>query len=313
MKNLLMLAIASVFIFSSCTNNNNNPVNTETIPKAPVLTSPIDASAGIAVIPNLTWNASSGASSYTLQVSTNSSFSTLIYNQGGLTNPARQVTSLNPLSIYYWRVNAANTAGTSVWSEIWSFTTTGPSPDVPILTSPTNKSTINSAPLTLSWIVSNGAVSYTLQVSADSLFTTLVYNQSGIITLSKQVTGLVASTYYWRVSATNNNGSSAWSNFWSITTVSPSSPSLSSPVNGAVSQPVSLSLSWSASGGATGFNLQVSLNSSFTSFVINQIGLTSLNQQISGLSAQTTYYWRVSAINSYGTSGWSDTWIFTTQ
>jgi hypothetical protein len=313
MKNLLMLAIASVFIFSSCTNNNSNPVNAETIPQAPVLTSPVDASAGIAVIPTLTWNASSGASSYTLQVSTNSSFSTLIYNQGGLTNPAKQVTSLNPLSIYYWRVNAANTAGTSVWSEIWSFTTTGPSPDVPILTSPTNKSTINSAPLTLSWIVSNGAVSYTLQVSADSLFTTLVYNQSGIITLSKQVTGLVAATYYWRVSATNNNGSSAWSNFWSITTVAPSSPSLSSPVNGAAGQPVSLSLSWSASGGATGFNLQVSLNSSFTSLVINQIGLTSLNYQISGLSALTTYYWRVSAINSYGTSGWSDTWIFTTQ
>jgi predicted phage tail protein len=196
---------------------------------------------------------------------------------------------------------------------VWSFTTSGPSPDIPVLTSPTNKTTINSAPLTLSWIVSNGAVSYTLQVSLDSLFTNFVYNQSGIVTLSRQVTGLIASTYYWRVSATNINGSSGWSNVWSITTIAPTSPSLSSPINGAIAQPVSLGLSWSASGGATGFNLQVSLNSSFTNFVLNQSGLTSLNQQISGLSAQTTYYWRVSAVNSYGTSGWSDTWTFTTQ
>lgn len=313
MKRLLMLALFTIFIFNSCTNNNSNPANTDTIPLAPVLSSPIDASSGIAVIPNLNWNSSIGAASYTLQVSANSSFSTFAYNQSGLTNTTQQVSSLNPLTIYYWRVSATNTAGTSGWSTAWSFTTTGPSPDAPVLSSPLNGTTTNSSPLSLIWIANGGATSYTLQVSGDSLFTSFVYNQSELTTSSQQLTGLTASTYYWRVAATNNNGTSGWSKVWNITTLAPTAPALSSPINGATAQSVSPVLRWSASGGATSFTLQVSVNSSFTSFVYNQSGLTSLNQQVTGLTAQTKYYWRVSASNDYGPSGWSDTWSFTTQ
>jgi predicted phage tail protein len=312
MKKLLMLALFTIFILNSCTNNSSNPLNTDTIPGAPTLLSPTDASSGIAVIPSLSWNASSGAASYTLQVSANSSFSTFVYNNSGLTNTTQQVNGLNPLTLYYWRVSATNTAGTSGWSTAWSFTTTGPSPAAPVLLSPLNGTTTNSSPL-LIWIASSGATSYTLQVSVDSLFSSFAYNQDSLTSSSQQLTELTASTYYWRVAATNNNGTSGWSNVWHITTLAPTAPALSSPINGATAQLLSPLLSWSASGGATSFTLQVSLNSSFTSFVYNHSGLTSLNQQVTGLTAQTKYYWRVSASNSYGTSGWSDTWSFTTQ
>jgi hypothetical protein len=313
MKTLLILSLLSILIFTSCSNNNSNPVNTAPIPSAAILLSPGDASTAITVTPNFTWNASSGATSYKLQVSVNSSFSSFVYNQGGLTNLSQQISGLDPLSIYYWRVNASNNAGTSDWSTVWSFTTTGPSPIVPVLSSPVNNSTIYSAPLSLTWIASSGATSYTLQVSLNSSFTSFVYNQTGLTTLSQQVTGLTASTYYWRISANNNYGQSGWSIVWSFTTNAPTAPFLSTPVNGAINQSVSPSLNWSASSGATSFTLQVSLNSSFTSFVFNQSGLTSLNQQVTGLTAQTLYYWRLSAANDYGTSGWSNTWSFTTQ
>ena len=155
MKSLLIFALVSMFIFNACTKNNNNPTNTDTIPTTPTLSSPIDASSSIAVIPNLNWNSSNGATSYTLQVSANSSFSTLVYNQNGLTNSTQQVSSLNPLTIYYWRVSATNTAGTSGWSAIWSFTTTGPSPAAPVLSYPSNGTTISSSPLSLIWIASS--------------------------------------------------------------------------------------------------------------------------------------------------------------
>jgi len=313
MKILMILSLLSILIFSSCSNNSNNPVNTTTTPTAPVLVTPTDASTGIAVIPTLKWNASSGATSYMLQISVNSSFSSFVFNQGGLTNLTQQISGLNPLSIYYWRVSASNNAGTSNWLPAWSFTTTGPSPVVPVLSSPVNNSTIYSAPLSLTWIASSGAASYNLQVSVNSSFTSFVYNQTNLTSFSQQVTGLTASPYYWRISATNNYGTSGWSDVWTFTTNGPTAPFLSSPVNGATNQSVSSGLSWSASSGATSFILQVSLNSSFTSFVYNQSGLTSLNQQVTGLSAQTLYYWRVGATNDYGTSGWSNTWSFTTQ
>jgi predicted phage tail protein len=312
MKSLLMLALVSIFIFNSCTKNSSNPVDNTTIPSAPTQVFPINTSSGIAVVPTLSWNSCTGAASYTLQVSANSSFSSFVYNQSGLTDTTKQVITLNPLSIYYWRVSATNTAGTSAWSSEWSFTTTGPSPAVPLLSSPPNGATINS-PLSLSWIVSSGATSYTLQVSLDSLFTTFAYNDT-TSTTSKQVTGLTASTYYWRVRASNYNGPSGWSTVWSVKTAAPTAPALSSPLNGATAISLSPLLSWSASGGASSFTLQVSLNSSFTSFVYNLTGLTSLNYQVTiALTASTLYYWRVSASNGYGASGWTDTWSFTTQ
>jgi hypothetical protein len=312
-RSILMIAIVSMIMLSSCTKNSNNPFNADTIPSASTQVSPADASSGIPVLPSLKWNASSGAASYTLQVSSNSSFSSFIYNQGGLASTTQQVSGLNPITLYYWRVSAANSAGTSPWSSVWSFTTSGPSPVAPFLSSPASGTIINSSPLSLIWIASSGATSYTLQVSSDSLFRSLAYNQDSLTTASQQVTGLTAGTYYWRVAATSMDGTSGWSTVWKITTAAPTSPFLSSPVNGATGLLLSPTLSWSASGGATSFTLQVSLNSSFTTFVINQNGLTSLNDQLTGLTATTKYYWRVSASNGYGTSGWSDTWNFTTQ
>ena len=113
MKKLLMLALFIIFIFNSCTKNSSNPVNVDTIPSAPVLSSPIDASSGIAIVAALSWRSTSGAASYSIQVSANSSFSVLVFSQSGFTDTTKQIIGLNPLSIYYWRVSAANTAGTS--------------------------------------------------------------------------------------------------------------------------------------------------------------------------------------------------------
>ncbi len=55
----------------------------------------------------------------------------------------------------------------------------------------------------------------------------------------------------------------------------------------------------------------VSTNSSLTSPIINQSGLTSSSYSASGLSVGPTYYWGVEAVNTYG-STWSSIWNFTT-
>jgi hypothetical protein len=311
MKRLLILALGLIFIFNSCSNNSDNPVIAATIPSAPTLLTPTDASTGIGIPTDFKWETSTGAVSYTLQVSTNSSFTSFIYNQSGLTSLTQQVSGLNPLSIYYWRVSTTNKAGTSDWSTVWSFTATGPPPMVPVLSYPIDGTINYSAPLTLIWLATSGAISYTLQISTNSSFTSFVYNQSGLTSSNQQVAGLTASTYYWRVSASDNYGTSGWSTVWSVTTAAPIAPDLSSPVNGETNISVSPILNWSASGGATSYTLQVSVNSSFTSFVYNQSGLTSLSQQVTGLTAPNLYYWRVSSTNGYGTSGWSYTWSFT--
>jgi hypothetical protein len=74
-------------------------------------------------------------------------------------------------------------------------------------------------------------------------------------------------------------------------------------------------LEWNASTGASDYGLQVATNSTFTNLVVNETGITVLYYDIPGglLSWNTTYYWRVNAKNSFGsTSAWSTTWYFKT-
>jgi len=72
----------------------------------------------------LTWSPIIGATSYGLQVSTDSSFSPLIVNQSGLAFASYMLNDLAYNTTYYWRVNTSNSGGTSAYSTA-SFTTTG--------------------------------------------------------------------------------------------------------------------------------------------------------------------------------------------
>jgi len=95
-----------------------------TAPMAPILSSPANGSTGISTSPTLTWNASTGADSYTLQLSSTENPSLLLVDQQGITGTSFNLDGLSENTSYYWRVNAANAYGTSEWSTVWSFTTT---------------------------------------------------------------------------------------------------------------------------------------------------------------------------------------------
>ena len=90
------------------------------------------------------------------------------------------------------------------------------------------------------------------------------------------------------------------------------------PVAAAVSSITStgFTANWAASSGATGYYLDASTSSSFSSFVSGYDNLSVGNvtsSAVSGLTASTTYYYRVRASNSYGTSGNSSTITVTTS
>jgi hypothetical protein len=68
--------------------------------------------------------------SYTLQVSTNSSFTNFIYNQNGLTETSLQISGLSSHTVYYWRASSHDNLGNTVWSNPWSFSSGSPCNDV---------------------------------------------------------------------------------------------------------------------------------------------------------------------------------------
>jgi transcriptional regulator CtsR len=95
-------------------------------PSAPTLKSPASGSTVPTSTPRLEWNASSGAVSYVVQVSTSSSFTNLLVNETGITNLYYDIApaTLNRNAIYYWRVDARNSLdSTSSWSSYRYFRT----------------------------------------------------------------------------------------------------------------------------------------------------------------------------------------------
>jgi endo-1,4-beta-xylanase len=90
-------------------------------PLRPELISP-NGTTGEQRNPLLVWHASESATSYNLQVTDNSRFSTVVVD----TTVADTLLQLNPLAAdtkFYWRVSATNEFGTSFYSNTASFTT----------------------------------------------------------------------------------------------------------------------------------------------------------------------------------------------
>ena len=91
--------------------------------KAPTLTTPANLVTGVAHKPTFKWQAVSGATSYTIQVSTSSTFGTFLINvKIGSTTYISTVT-LPGNKVLYWRVMATGAVGSSPWSSVFHFTT----------------------------------------------------------------------------------------------------------------------------------------------------------------------------------------------
>ena len=121
----------------------SGPTVTEPTPNPPILVSPSNGATGVSTDPTLNWNASSGATSYILQVHDNSSFTSPVHEETGITSTQRQISGLSNNTTYYWRISASNSSGTSAWSSTWNFTTesAGSAPDPPTLLSPSDGTT----------------------------------------------------------------------------------------------------------------------------------------------------------------------------
>src|SRR6266540_3823450 len=159
----------------------------------------------------------------------------------------------------------------------------------------------SSSQINLNWTGSSGATNYNVLRSTTSGGP---YSQvaSGVTSTSFSDTGLAAgTTYFYVVQACNGSGCSGNSNQASATTPSNSPPP--APTNlTAAGQDSQVSLTWTASSGATSYNV---LRSTTNGGPYNQIagGVTTTSYLDTGLTNGTTYYYVVRAVNGAGTSG----------
>lgn|GEM_PF-6115189 len=175
---------------------------------SPRFMNPSDTSVGIPKSLGLIWNSVSGATSYRIQVSADSTFASVLLDSTTVSGNA-VVSNLDIGNRYFWRVRAFNATEIGPWSAGWSFTV-GP-PLAPILFHPPDGALAVFAPHFLHWSSATNVTSHRLQVSEDSTFSSAIID-SIMTTTSETITGLApGKRYFWRVNSTHTAGTGAWS------------------------------------------------------------------------------------------------------
>ena len=259
---------------------------------------------------SLSWTASTGATQYQIQrangaCSTSSSFAQIATS----TTTTFTNSSLPSSTSFCYRVTASNANGTSGPSNTVTGTTGGGTTPPPAPTGLTVTGTTSSS-VSLSWTASTGATQYQIQRANGACSTSSSFAQVGTSTSTTFTnTGLAASTTFcYRVTASNANGTSGPSNTVPATTGGANPPPAPTGLTVTGTTSSSVSLSWTASTGATQYQIQRANGACSTSSSFAQVGTsTSTTFTNTGLAASTTFCYRVTASNANGTSGPSNT------
>ncbi len=205
--------------------------------------------------------------------------------------------------VYYYRVRATATTGGS-YSNTAGVDTQ--------LLSPTDlsaSSTTSGYRVDLTW--SDHATdesAYTVERSPDGSANWTILNSSlgPNATSYSDASVMPITRYYYRVKATNSIGSSSYSNIASVTTINdtPRAPSNLSESRTGNPQNQTINLTWTDnSNNETSFVIERSTTSNFASGVVTMnVGANITSYSDRALARQTTYYYRVKAVNAIGQS-----------
>lgn len=165
--------------------------------------------------------------------------------------------------------------------------------------------TAGNSQVSLVWNSSAGATSYNVYRGTSPSGESAVPIANGLATAAYTDSGLTNnSTYYYKVAAVNTSGTSSFSTEANATPVGSGPPAV--PANfAAYAGNAQVTLSWSASAGATSYNLYRSTLTNEEGNTPVATGITSTTYVDLDLLNGPTDYYKLAAVNSSGTSGFS--------
>ncbi len=269
---------------------------------------PADSSLDLPLKVRFTWNPSSEAWAYQIQIAMDRTFSFIVLDT--ITNsPAIEIESFDYYSTYYWRVRLLRGEQYGIWSDIKMFRTTISPPK---LLYPANYAKNLPVDGELKWNSVPGAIHYYLVVSKNPQFHN---NEIEIVDLKETFFNYTnfenATVYYWRVRATSENGKSQWSETYNFTTQLVT-PELVRPPFADTLAPTSGILRWKEVPLASNYEIQISEDENFAFGVIKLHTTAHTWVGYSFLAHSTKYFWRVRAYSDELESQWSKTSWFRT-
>lgn len=269
--------------------------------------------------PLFDWSDVDTATGYFIQVSTSSSFSTLLTSATVTTSAYTSTVNLPAGVPIYWRVRTNAAFGPSRYSEVRKFTVPV-APPIPSITSPADNALATAYTPTFDWgdvVVPTGGAAlknYVFQISTDKDFNSAA---DVAVTQSKYsiTEPLTPNTlYYWRVRSVDvNDNTSGWSATRRLrAAILP--PALTAPSSDTTALELRPRFDWEDVPGASGYTIQISKNSTFTSLVGSYSTSASQSEYIptANLPANVQLWWRVQTRAVNGPSAWSSAWTVKT-
>lgn len=190
-------------------------------------------------------------------------------------------------------------------------------PTLPNLIQPNNGANNQRDTIILKWSKSLQATVYDLQVSTSPDFSSgIIVNKSIIIDTTYTLTGLKGlRTYYWRLRAKNIIGTTNFSSTFSFTTGFPTTTTLLQPPHATVNVSTSPILIWTKESVATSYRVQLAHGSTIvpSNTILDTTVIMDTTLQLLNLQNNKLYYWRVRAVNQYGSGDWSSVFGFKTE
>jgi fibronectin type 3 domain-containing protein len=301
-----VLALTAIFALAGCDNLSHPSRLGAATPAAPTgVTAEALSSSSIMV----SWNSVSGAIGYTVYRATGSGGS---YDYCGWVYGASTTsytdTGLSPETTYYYKVAAENSYREGPLSSYASAETS--TSGVPATPANVTAQAQSSSSISVSWDSVPDIIGYYVYRAYGSDGS---YSQIASTTDTSYMDSDLSSntTYYYRVSAHNDNGESPRSSYGYAKTES-SNNTLAAPSNvtAQAQSSSSISISWDSVYNVLGYRVYRSTGAYDTySVIANNLSTTFYADE--DLPASTTYYYKVSAYNSGG-EGWQSSYTSAT-
>ena len=225
---------------------------------------------------------------------------------------------------YFWRITSTDEHGLSTEGPVWSFTTEPGNnrPNTPSNPSPANNATNQELDVSLSWAGGDpdgDNVEYVVYLEADDTTPDVLICEYISNTSCDPGDLAYETNYYWRVYAQDEHLGTSISPVWNFTTKSrpnnpPLAPSNPSPLNGAVNQTVNADLSWAGGdpdGDTVTYDVYLEANDNTPdNLICNDVSSTFCDPGALGFN--TTYYWKVVALDEFGATATGPVWNFST-
>ena len=259
---------------------------------APNLTSPANASVEyVGTTLEFSWTSVSGATSYDVEFDSGLGYTYLTNVSGTTLNLPLARANVGP---HTWHVRAKLNTTTGPWSGNRSYTVAG-IPNVPVLTSPANGSSVSSDQnVQFNWNGVPNATSYKIQFDSEAP----IVVSGTTYTRSFSTFG----NHSWTVQASNDAGDSDWSAAFAFT-VDFGIPILTSPANASIYYVGStINFSWTPVTGATSYDVEFDAGLGYVS--LTNVSVPSLNTVLTNINAGP-HTWHVRAKNSTSAGSWS--------